>query len=97
MTDPAYRLTWAFFQTRCDIARCDIATALTVTARRTEELSRSRVWYSEESIVVAGPTIQIHHAQGGMHTFDALQIGSKRVAAVDSVLSVSRVKNKDVM
>jgi hypothetical protein len=78
ITDPGNGLIWAFFQTRTDIA-----TALTVTARRIEDLSRSSFRYSEESIVVAGPTSQIHHALGGMHTFDAHRIGSKWVAAVD--------------
>ncbi len=76
ITDPANGLTWAFFQTGSDIG-------LTVTARRIEELSRLVFRYSEESFVVAGPTSQIHHAQGGMHTFDAHRIGSKWVAAVD--------------
>ena len=78
-------LIWAFFQTRTSVA-----TALTVTARRIEELSRSRFRYSEESVVVAGPSSRIPHAAEGMHTFDSHRFGSGWVAAVDGWFSDHR-------
>ena len=71
-------ITWAFFQTQTDSG-----TGLKVTARKIEELSRARFRYSEESVVVAGPSQKIRHALQGMHTFDAHRLGSMWVAAVD--------------
>lgn len=69
---------WAFFQTRTAVD-----TALTVTARRIEEISRVRFRYCNESEIVAGSFPNIRHASEGMHTFDAHKIGSRWVAAVD--------------